>query len=395
MLYTINASSLDKVQKTFNRYAKKANAIGLNCSLEVVKSYQKRVNVYEYDEINHMECKTGTTIIDVVDVELEYPEYKLGDYVVIGVIEHGENHKNLVYGCSDVKVPSKYYTADGICEHCRTAHKRVNTVILMNADGEFKQVGKSCLKEYTGVTDDSLINAYMALDSILIENDVERGFRGTPDNKYVETFNYLTRCIHVYNTLGYTKDNKYKADSLAFSKTSDSDADIAKKVIEFFNTHEITDIYDYNYEIFKNTKNTLANEFCKRESGFVAYAYPLYLKEVKKLADIEAKKQNVAKYDYFGNEGDKVEIKVTGRCVGSYETNYSYYYPTTTYVYKFIDVEDKHIFIWKTSKSIPTNDEGVFKGVIKGTIKEHGVYGDGNVDEKQTVLTRCKVTESV
>ena len=45
-------------------------------------------------------------------------DYKLGDYTVAAVIEHGEEDKNLVYPCGDYKIPNKYNTGKGICEHC-------------------------------------------------------------------------------------------------------------------------------------------------------------------------------------------------------------------------------------------------------------------------------------
>ena len=56
-----------------------------------------------------------------------------------------------------------------------------------------------------------------------------------------------------------------------------------------------------------------------------------------------------------------------------------------TRVYKFTD-NDGHIFVWKTGTDIDTDDNGVYTGTVKGTIKAHDMYGD----EKQTIMTRCK-----
>ena len=43
--------------------------------------------------------------------------------------------------------------------------------------------------------------------------------------------------------------------------------------------------------------------------------------------------------------------------------------------------------VWKTSKTLPI--ERNQRVHVRGTIKEHSEYKD----EKQTILTRCKITE--
>ena len=42
--------------------------------------------------------------------------------------------------------------------------------------------------------------------------------------------------------------------------------------------------------------------------------------------------------------------------------------------------------MWKTGADIDTDDNGVYTGIVKGTIKAHDMYGN----EKQTIMTRCK-----
>lgn len=379
MLYTINACSFNDVQKVFNRYAKKATSVGLECSLNVVNTYIKEVTTYAVDPVTHEMYKTGIVPIDVMDIELVYPEYRLGNYTVVAVIEHGENNTNLVYPCGDYTVPNKYFTSKAVCEHCGTNHKRVKTVLLQDVDtNTLKQVGTGCLKEYTGVTDTSLVNAYRALDSIIENNLSDRGFVGEPANKYVDTKEYLAKCIHVYNQSGYTKDNKYLATKISEIDLTDVELTTADTVINFFVNANPDDFDNF----LNNIKNTLANAYCKRDNGFVAYAYVAYLKEMEKLEKINARNAEMANLSYYGQVGDKIkDIQVTGRCCASYDGMYGH-----TYIYKFQDKEG-HIFTWKTSSSIDRNDDGVFTGTISGTVKAHNEYNG----EKQTVLTRCKV----
>lgn len=162
MKMTIFVNRLEELQKQFNRFTKKANAIGLETSLTIGEPYVKELTVYGYDEAVHTMIDKGTAHVDVVNVSVVFPDYKLGEYDVIGVIDHTLSTKeNAVYPCGDWNIPTKYRKGQGICEHCRTNHKRNKTVLLMDKSGEYKQVGTSCLKEYTGITDISLLSCFV------------------------------------------------------------------------------------------------------------------------------------------------------------------------------------------------------------------------------------------
>lgn len=93
---------------------------------------------------------------------------------------------------------------------------------------------------------------------------------------------------------------------------------------------------------------------------------------------------------HVGEIGQRITFKVRYTFGTSWDTRYG-----VQYLYSFKD-EQGNVLVWKTS-SIPMvlNDKGedviLNKGDwvnIKGTIKDHTEYRD----EKQTVLTRCKLT---
>lgn len=371
---TVTTSRVEDVKKVYNRYAKKAQAVGLETSIQIGEPYGKKVNVYENDHINRVTVKKGFIIMEVVDIDITFPEYKLGNYNVIAVIEHGEDNKNIVYPCGDYTIPTKYHTAPGVCEHCNTKHRRVKTVLLQNNEGIYKQVGTGCLKEYTGV-DDTLANAYIALDSIINEEDVTDGYYGEyTGRRYDETMYYLTQCVHLYNINGYNKNNKEKAYEVKEEEITETDKNIAKAVVDFFTAFETTDTF------LNNIKNTITNDYCKPYNGFVAYAVVAYNKEMERIAKEKEREEELKNNEYYGNVGDKITVNVTGRCVGGYDTMYGY-----TRVYKFTD-NNGHIFVWKTGTDIDTDDNGVYTGTVRGTIKAHDMYNN----EKQTIMTRCK-----
>lgn len=386
MLFTIYAHRLEELQKQYKRLATKANAAGLETALTVGEPYIKEVKYYDFDSVN--KCYTWnhkTTFIKVVDVDLQYPNYKLGSYDLIAIIDHTLSPtENAIYSYNDnYKIPTKYRTAPPCCDHCRTQRQRNNTALLMDsASGELKQVGINCLKEYTGINANDVICAFIALEEAFEELDTERGYYTGGAPAHVATVDYIAFCVNYINHKGYDKSLK----NLAFdevlkerSPATDADRETAHKVIDYFKNGRFDDEFLHNIHMNAQQEYT-------RENGLLAYAYKAYQKEMERAAKLEARAAEAAKTCYYGNVGDKVKnIKVVGRVAASYEIRVSYYNFVTTYIYEFKDSAN-HVFIWKSQKEIQLNDGGQFRGTISGTIKAHEEYNS----TKQTVLTRCK-----
>jgi hypothetical protein len=114
-------------------------------------------------------------------------------------------------------------------------------------------------------------------------------------------------------------------------------------------------------------------------------------REAKERAEREAREAEIKARksisQYVGDVGQKLEIKGTYERSGSYERkSFSGFGTETVYVHTFKDA-DGNIFTWKTANNICLEyGEPV---ILKGTVKEPNEYKD----EKQTVLTRCKVVE--
>lgn len=89
---------------------------------------------------------------------------------------------------------------------------------------------------------------------------------------------------------------------------------------------------------------------------------------------------------HVGQIGEKVEIKATYVRTGSWDQpSYAGYGTTTMYCHTFKD-SNGNVFTWKTQCGICREyGESV---IVKGTIKAHSEYKD----ERQTELTRCKVS---
>ena len=90
---------------------------------------------------------------------------------------------------------------------------------------------------------------------------------------------------------------------------------------------------------------------------------------------------------HIGQVGDKIDEEVILEKRAWYEApSFAGYGTETRYIFTFRDSAGNAL-VWKTSKGI-VYERGE-KVHLKGTIKEHSEYDD----EKQTVLTRCKVTK--
>ena len=119
----------------------------------------------------------------------------------------------------------------------------------------------------------------------------------------------------------------------------------------------------------------------------------LYKKLQEKIKKDNEILEQKALSNYVGNIGEKITITGTVKIAGGYETEYGY-----VRIYKFTD-NNNNVYVWKTSTYIYAEDnngnqvasEELKEITITGTIKAHNEYNN----EKQTVLTRCKVKNYV
>lgn len=376
----IFANRLDDLQHAVSKYAKKAQRAGLEApALTIIDQYAKSITVYEADPITQTQHKRGEMVIDVVEIDISFPPYKLGDYKPAAVIDHTTatgGAGNMIYKLDPAEnIPQEYRTAPAFCEHCRTRRNRAKTVLLRNARGELKQVGTDCLSEFTGVTEFDILRNMEAVNSILLEADSESGYYSGGSSNHVDTMLYLQKCIHLTTAAGYNKNIKNKALDVKPEEITEADKDNAQKVLEYFRGNEFDDEFLYNI------KTQLQHDYTRPFNGFIAYAYTAYIKETERQQRRQEAAESRAKSDYYGTAGERIKnIQVIGRVIAGYETIYGY-----TYIYEFRDTEN-HIFIWKTSSHFKTDDSGSYSGRIAATIKEHNEYNG----TKQTILTRVK-----
>ena len=139
MEYRIPAENIEELRKTATRIQKKAEKH--SCTVTY-----KEVGEEVVKELNEDGIEVYRKYI-LVEAE---GEAKADGWVFVGTIEHTAQGNILRSISDELKIPERYRNAEPYCEHCHTKRARKDTYVVFNEEtGEFKQVGKSCLKEFT------------------------------------------------------------------------------------------------------------------------------------------------------------------------------------------------------------------------------------------------------
>lgn len=385
MRYQCRESNFPDVDKKIKRIVKKLEKHGVKYSYEIGDTEMQKIGIKALDPVTGQMGKVGEVYIEVRHYEFSMEDLKLGDYTVMARIEHEsvitENGmENAVFKYDqNFQITEESRNADPNCVHCHTNRRRKITYILKDLKtGDLKQVGKTCLKEYTGITEMTIVGFYGSVYDILATEDVwddyEEKSIGTAHINF-KTLDFLAHSIIEIEKNGYHKASEHDPTSarvmrriLHDEKADELTMEKARKIIEFFGNN------DFRNEFLDNIKMALSQEYT-RPSGLVSYAVLAYENEKPKVEE-KASRQNSS--EYVGQVKQRLELNVTCKKIFGYDTEFGY-----KQVFTFND-ENGNELVWKTT-SCPEIAEGD-ELTIKGTIKEHYIY-DG---VKQTSISRVK-----
>lgn len=389
---------MERLEKKLNRIAKKCEKYGCEFSYKKLDEFYKETK----DE-------SGNIIINkFVAVEAEGIAV-MNNWQFVASVEQTKNG-NIIKGIKDkdIEVPERYYNSKPICEHCNSKRNRKHTYIVRNTEtNEFKQVGKSCLNDFTRGLSAEAITQYISYFDELIQGEAPiAGFSYTRYfardeallfiSETIKKFGYvrtqddgISTSIRAREFLDAHYGRAWNKDILKriqddmervnFNHRSEDNVILVQNALEWISTHA----EDNNY--FHNLKTVCSLEYVTSSNfGILASLFPSY-NRVLKYETEKRKKEDREEYmdkkisEHVGNIKDKVTINVAYfKCLTSWTTDFGY-----TYVYRIVGT-DGNVYTWKTGKYI---DDQV--KTISGTVKRHTTYRD----EKQTELTRCKVLE--
>ena len=386
MRYLIHESNMERLNKKLTTISNKCAKYGCQFSYE-------RVGEQFIEDEDH-------NVNRYIEIETEGVA-KINDWMFVATVEFHEGG-NVIRKCGniDVEVPERYYTSEPICEHCNTKKRRNSAYVVMNVEtGEFKQVGRSCLKDFTcGLSAEAVAQYIAAFDCMIEGETVEPGWHPV---EYFDTKEYLQYVVECVNHFGYygsqcempTKTRAYtylaatcgklfpakyleetleEMKSVQFNCYTDEVEQVVEEALTWITEQNEENNYLHNVKLLAAQKYIVSKDF-----GFIASLIPTYYKAMKIEQERRQQQEAESKSAFVGNIGDRITVAAqTVECVASWDTQYG-----MTYVYKIID-ENDNVYTWKTGKGLSNKAM-----VLIGTVKEHKEFRG----IKQTELTRCKV----
>lgn len=287
-MYQCLASDWDiKIEKKIQSIIRQVNKYGFSADYKEISREIKEVPFYRID--SNVKVKLGTVPVQVVNYEFNMPDFKVGDYTPVAVIEHDvvinvDNVKNMVHLINGFEnAPKEWWTIAGHCDDCNDNYSRKKTVMLLNnEDGSYRQIGTSCLKRYLGITCFNVIHNFMLVEELVEEELAIYGDDYSfSKKKYVKTVDLLSYVYTMYDTMGgYIKNiTLEKAWQAAISSADISESALkrARNTIEFFKNLNNEDLNDFAY----NVQTAVLSEYTEG-SGYIAYAPLLQEKLIAK-----------------------------------------------------------------------------------------------------------------
>lgn len=423
--YMIPEENIESLEKKFNAAARKIRKISPDLEPTMTKSDHTIVLVRQI-ELRPCDC-CSEVIVKKVPYEARRVELKIPDEAVFaennwafgGSVEpsgvEGKNFVNVNLSGKDLGfiVPSKYFTANCCtCDYCKTNRKRNKTYLVVNQEtGEWKQLGKECLKLFvTGID----VDAIATFESFIKEAEDAANpgdeFFYSRRFKFVKVADALALACAVYRERGYlaTRDVAGNSNDLCnknivqrkLTQQCGCDSDflnISSSVrgeIDEITVKTDTAIAKEDVEVavemvkrfpgepyYNNLKVIVENEYIPLHKLGLLVSIPKaidrYEEEMRRQ---EEKEKPTAESNYLGSVGEKISVNfVSGREVACCETQFG-----LLHIYEFKDANGNTV-VWKSgsSKDIPIT------GVVAGTVKAHEEY-DGI---KQTVILRAKIAQ--
>lgn len=418
--YTVYASQIEDVKKRLDRLAKKAAHYNIPFSYSVGAEHPENVRVYDVDSVNRVRYVKDTFTVSAVDVDVECDELiRANGWTVRAKLEHHENG-NIATGIGLKPVKDEWFTIPARCDHCCTNRYRAVTFICENENGELRQIGKKCLKDYTGISPSTA--AMWAEVNDIFANGMDCSESEWESHKGERVYSIADIVGHAYDSIqkyGYRKSDgpnstrdhvaSLLCDGVEPSAEAKAHAELIiawlldlqevayredeMRAAAYRESEENADEYGIPAPV-KQTPSTVgdlernciplarAGYALMRHVGRLAYmpiAYVRYMERKSRAEQMEAERASAAALSgYVGQIGKRLTVTTASAAlVTSWVNRYG-----MTFLYRFTD-GDGNVFIWKSSRMVEIND-GV---TIRGTVKEHSEYRG----IKQTVMTRCAV----
>lgn len=351
---------------------------------------------YGHDDEYHKED------VECERVQLRGEAPRLNGWKVLGVIRHepGGNIVNRVGGTEDMA--KKWRKAKPYCEHCNSLRQRNSTYIVQKGK-EVKQVGKTCLKDFTGShkSPEKMADAAELLGSWLgklKDDDEDFWSMGGHHDQPISVKQMLEYSVDDIKKHGFVSRKMVQEGRADGSTTSDyvmvrlfskneEDHKIdeeskkeAAKVYKWY-TKDLAkkpgkSDFEHNLSVYAKQGFVLASKTGKA-LPFIAAVYPAYLREMGQLAEKKAAGTKQAS-EHVGSIGERYGFHLTLDSMNEISGNYG-----ITHLYKYHD-KNGNKFSYFSSKPLHGSDDIGKEFDMAASVKDHKEFKGS----KETVLTR-------
>lgn len=385
----IASSDLPEVNKLLGRLQAKAKAEGVPMTWTASKPYPYYLS--EQD------------IIEVVDLRLSRSIICAPGWTVLAHIQ-AEPGGNVVTNLSGGRTPSEWHKLDCHCDHCGTNRRRkVIYLVKKYQNREIRQVGKTCLKEYTG------IDPYFAVkfaDILAYADKLENpGMSWETSAPYVRLYNVrkiMALAVDAVGQYGYTPTSQPGSTSDRVKNTisrrdeeiSPKNREEADRIIEWIKSSDFS-----GNDFMQNAKILVESEYIKyKDVGRICYLPVSYKKWMERQEQERQKREKLEKDKKAGTTSQflgkvKERLTLVVKSVEKVTSCYNEWGMST--LYRMIDNNSNILTTWTSGDPFGCWEEDnngsldhlTYPLAIKGTVKEHKEYKG----ENQTVLTRVKM----
>lgn len=383
MTFTVYAELAPEVSKKLDRLAKKAESYAIPFAYSMGEEHPQKVAVREVDTLSQTIQTVSTYTVAAVDFEVECDELiRANGWTVRAKVEHGDKG-NVVTAFGGYKAKAEWFTAAPHCDHCQTNRFRSVTFFVEHEDGSMRQVGRTCLKEYTGISPATA--AMWAEVQDLVDTGMDCTRSEWDARGLIPMFSVLRILAHAYDAVkefGYRKSAEKNSTRSMVTERVMSGAEPtaeglarAELVSGWLVGMDRADASD-----LENNCITLAlGGYAKvQQFGLLAYMPVAYERHQERMARKAAQEAAGARSEFIGDVGQRITLKaVTVALLSSWDGYYG-----MTWLYKFVD-ENGNVYIWYASRPCTAEDGATIKATVKDHNERDGV--------KQTIVTRCCV----
>ncbi|MCK9325804.1 MAG: hypothetical protein M0P69_09945 [Bacteroidales bacterium] len=397
--YRVIEVNLEHLQGRIEKLNKRARKLGC-------QEIQVQVTNEEFIQVG-MAGSDFTETVKMLTVTVTGEAPVIAGWKFVATLQH-EQTGTILRTVRGEEIPERYREADAsVCEHCNMNRRRKDTYIVRNVEtNECKQVGRTCLKDFTGHTNPESIARWF--DDVLTELDKltegsEGGYGEAP--RYLETRTYLAHvaaCIRLdgwvsktkamqdhcwatagaaeYYMVGWTRALRLtpgeKAE-IANLQPVERDFDMADKSIEWARTELAAKANKSDYE--HNLDVVMKMDYLGyREQGIAASCVAVYQRKLRRNEERQAQERVGTNSSHVGEVGKRMNIKVTVLDRRICESHFG-----TTSLHRMID-ESGNILKWFAS-NCELEIGRTYQ--MKATVKKHDEFRG----IKETLVTRCAV----